>query len=222
MTDGWKYHLTVMESLRPRFWYVVVARCGAEMDGAIEFSYQLSFYNKVRMLPPRPRRGRCAHASAAQGTSHLSCEDEGILATCSLFLVVWAAATALQFYGVNSSRQQGERLHPVIALLTSTMTLETVSLALFSLHWLVYTGNGIGLVDAKTFAQCAFHPSAPYAAQASTHRPAVPPPLQSSPCSPSSPSPACSCCWPRVRAAPMPPPPPTKPHSSGCPLQAGP
>lgn len=129
-----------------------------------------------------------------------------MLATCSLFLLVWGAATALQFYGVHSSRQQGERVHPVIALLTSTMALETISLALFSLHWLVYTGNGVGLVDAKTFGQCAFGDMRPRPSYLIPLNPGPSPPRseQSSPYFPSSPLPACLCCWPRVRC-PAPP-----------------
>eukprot|EP00499_Haloplacidia_sp_CaronLabIsolate_P003157 CAMPEP_0196770528 /NCGR_PEP_ID=MMETSP1104-20130614/1189_1 /TAXON_ID=33652 /ORGANISM="Cafeteria sp., Strain Caron Lab Isolate" /LENGTH=413 /DNA_ID=CAMNT_0042140641 /DNA_START=67 /DNA_END=1308 /DNA_ORIENTATION=+ len=133
VSNGWKYHLSVLESLRPRFWYAVLAKCDKEGAEPLRFSYQLTFLN--------------------EGVSHFSSEDEGLLSMYALFLIVWCLGAAAQGYALNLIRQSGERVHPVVALLSLAIGFEVASLALFSLHWLVYSGNGIGLVDALTFGQ---------------------------------------------------------------------
>lgn len=133
VSNGWKYHLSVLESMRPRFWYAVLAKCDKEATEPLRFSYQLTFLNK--------------------GVSHFSSEDEGLLPMYTLFLVVWALGAAAQWYALHLIRQSEERVHPVVALLSLAVGFELASLALFSLHWLVYSGNGIGLVDALTFGQ---------------------------------------------------------------------
>lgn len=43
-----------------------------------------------------------------------------------------------------------------MTLLTTSLALELASSLLFALHWSVYSSNGIGLIDAQTFAQCAW------------------------------------------------------------------
>lgn len=49
----------------------------------------------------------------AQGVSHLSCEDEGLLATYLVFALVFGALVGTQVYAIRMLQDNGERVHPV-------------------------------------------------------------------------------------------------------------
>ncbi|TFJ83874.1 hypothetical protein NSK_004971 [Nannochloropsis salina CCMP1776] len=116
----------VSQSIRPHFWYFVLADCEAEPSATL-LNYRLKMYN-------------------ADG-SHFSHEEKApsrllpVLAV-GFLISMGPLLVLLQSY---RSRTRGQRLHPSILNLGAALLLFLTSLALETVNYWVYAKNGEGL-----------------------------------------------------------------------------
>lgn len=142
------FNVDIHEHLRPRFWYVALARCVpggdaykpsfAEITETNFRKYYFSSWYKI-------------HMTQGDG-SELPVQQQGMPAIYAVMTALAGAAAATQVIAARNM-QRAESFHPIMKLLTLVVMLFFLCNALLFLHFTMYQFNGLGVPFFKYAAK---------------------------------------------------------------------
>ena len=123
----------VVQKIRPRFWFIVVARCDpitgkGTPTGDIE--YEL-------------------HALNVQQSSwdhEFGTNERGLNTLYLTFCIVYLLFFIVHFVGVWKLRQQLQYVHPIVKLFSFILVVQVVSVVFYLVHYFKFGQNGVGLI----------------------------------------------------------------------------
>lgn len=134
------FSFNVHQHIRPRFWYVALARCvpgGDEYHPAFtqitEESFRKYYFSSWYEL----------HFTQADG-GELPVQQEGLPVVYGIMAALSAVTAAAQAVSARAMRQS-ESFHPIVKLLTLVVGFFFATNALLCLHFVAFEFNGIGV-----------------------------------------------------------------------------
>jgi len=110
---------------RQHFWYFAVSNCGYD---SININYELHMYN----------------AGHSPWTKEFSFDEQGLEALYLFYFIVLFLGLAVHLYSVWVLIQS-RSYHPIVRLLTISLVFEFSSVFFLFIHFVVYSGDGIGV-----------------------------------------------------------------------------
>jgi hypothetical protein len=134
------FEFSVHEHLRPRFWYVALARCVTGGDAFVpsftqitEANFQKYYFSAWYEL----------HMTQGDG-SELPVHQQGMAVLYGIMTVLAGGAAVAQSAAARGLRQS-ESFHPIMRLLTIIVLFFAMANALLFAHLYVYAYNGVGV-----------------------------------------------------------------------------
>jgi hypothetical protein len=136
-----KFEFDVHEHIRPRFWYVALARCVPGGD-----QYRPSFTQITQQDFDKYYFSSWyeLHFTQADG-SELPVQQRGLPLTYGVMAVLSAGMAIAQTISARAMRQS-ESFHPIVKLLTMVVAFFFAANSLLGLHYLALAANGVGVV----------------------------------------------------------------------------
>jgi hypothetical protein len=136
----YKFDLEIREHLRPRFWYVALARCvpgGGDyvpsFDEITQEDFEKYYFSAWYNI----------HMIQSEG-SELPVEEQGMPIIYAILTVFSGLAVAIQAMAVKGLRDS-ESFHPIVKLLTINIFMFFLANTLNFLHFYLYQYNGVGV-----------------------------------------------------------------------------
>jgi len=117
------------DKLRPHYWYVVISNCGS--SSRMEFQYEFEFLNV-----------------GGEWERQFSFDEQGLIGMYLFFWLFFFVVSVIHIKGVWILISSNN-FHPIVRLLTATLTLETFSLLCTFIHYAIYASNGVGTSGLK-------------------------------------------------------------------------
>lgn len=136
-----EFDFDVHEHIRPRFWYVALARCVPGGD-----QYRPSFTQITQQEFDKYYFSAWfeLHFTQADG-SELPVQQRGLPLTYSIMAVLSAGVAVAQTISARAMRQS-ESFHSIVKLLTMVVGFFFAANALLGLHYVALAANGVGVV----------------------------------------------------------------------------
>ncbi|RLN97672.1 hypothetical protein BBJ28_00002546 [Nothophytophthora sp. Chile5] len=133
------FSVNIHEHLRPRFWYVALARC---VPGGDEYQPPFAEITEVNFRKYYFSSWYKIHMTQGDG-GELPVQEQGLPAIYAAMAVLAGAATVAQLIAARRMRQ-AESFHPIMKLLTLVVFFFFLANALLFLHFYLYQFNGFG------------------------------------------------------------------------------
>ncbi|DBA01311.1 TPA: hypothetical protein N0F65_001816 [Lagenidium giganteum] len=130
----------IHEHLRPRFWYVALARC---VPGGDAYEPSFTQITEVNFRKYYFSAWYDIHMTQDDG-SELAVQQQSMPAIYGVMTVLSIIAAIVQTVAARGMRQS-ESFHPIVKLLTLVVFFFCISNALLFLHFYLYQFNGIGV-----------------------------------------------------------------------------
>lgn len=145
--DGWQGAKKIKEHARPRFWYVVISRCGNPKKNPLfdkasnrRLSVTLHFQNVIW-----------------SDWNHEFGENErGLNSLYLTFSGLWTLWLLVHIFGVFQYRKSGESVHPIIKLFTVSAAIQYIVYIMRASHYFVFAHDGQGHPELLTTAAVFF------------------------------------------------------------------
>jgi Rhodopsin-like GPCR transmembrane domain len=128
------FEFDVHEHIRPRFWYVALARCVPGGDDYVppftqitEESFEKYYFSAWYSI----------HMTQADG-DELPVQQQGMPTIYGLLALFTGGLALLQMYAARGQLRQSESFHPIMKLLTLVVVLFCLSNTLFFFHFYLY------------------------------------------------------------------------------------
>lgn len=142
------FSFDIHEHLRPRFWYVALARCVPGGDEYVppfaqitEASFKKYYFTSWYEI----------HMTQGDG-SELPAQQQGLTTVYGVFSLFTGTVALMQTIAARRSRQS-ESFHPIMKLLTLIVFFFCMANALLFLHFYLFEYNGVGLPLFKYLAK---------------------------------------------------------------------
>ena len=122
----------VYQSARPRFWFIVIARCDANGRGL-----------------PTGDIGYEVHALNVQQSSwdvEFGTNERGLNTLYLTFAIVYALFFVVHFIGVFKLRKQLQYVHPIVKLFSGILIVQLLSIGCYLAHYYMYGQDGQGVI----------------------------------------------------------------------------
>jgi len=129
----WNANIRIVDFIRPHYWYVTIVNCAP-----IPISTPVSIKYQLLMLQP--------------DGNQFSFDELGILPMYITFMCVLFVMLVVHLVADYQLIKQNA-FHPLIRLLTLSISIELLSLVLYISHYAVYSKDGVGIPSMKIFAQ---------------------------------------------------------------------
>uniref|UniRef100_K3W6S0 GPR180/TMEM145 transmembrane domain-containing protein n=1 Tax=Globisporangium ultimum (strain ATCC 200006 / CBS 805.95 / DAOM BR144) TaxID=431595 RepID=K3W6S0_GLOUD len=134
------FSFDIHEHLRPRFWYVALARC---VPGGDEYEPSFTQITEANFRKYYFTSWYRIHMTQANG-SELPVQQQGMPVIYALMAVLSGIAALVQTIAARGLRKS-ESFHPIMKLLTMVVFFFSLSNVLLFLHFYAYMFNGVGV-----------------------------------------------------------------------------
>ncbi|ETP35534.1 hypothetical protein F442_16305 [Phytophthora nicotianae P10297] len=142
------FNVDIREHLRPRFWYVALARC---VPGGDQYKPSFTEITETNFRKYYFSSWFKIHMTQGDG-SELPVQQQGLPAIYAVMAAVAGAAAAAQLVAVRRMRQS-ESFHPIMRILTLVVLFFFLCNALLFIHFTTYEFNGLGVPFFKYAAR---------------------------------------------------------------------
>ncbi|KAL4096051.1 hypothetical protein PRIC1_009416 [Phytophthora ramorum] len=143
------FSVDIHEHLRPRFWYVALARC---VPGGDKYKPSFAEITETNFRKYYFSSWYNIHMTQGDG-SELPVQQQGMPTIYAVMTAVAGAAAAAQMVAVRGMRS--ESFHPITRILTLVVLLFFLCNALLFIHFTTYQFNGYGVPFFKYAAKIA-------------------------------------------------------------------
>ena len=123
----------VVQKLRPRFWFIVIARCDPTTGRGLptgDISYELHTLNIQQ-----------------SGWDHeFGTNERGLNTLYLTFAIVYTLFFVVHFVGVWNLRKQLQYVHPIVKLFSGILAVQVLSVVAYLVHYFKYGEDGVGIV----------------------------------------------------------------------------
>ncbi|KAG2763285.1 hypothetical protein JG687_00000076 [Phytophthora cactorum] len=142
------FSVDIREHLRPRFWYVALARC---VPGGDQYKPAFAEITETNFRKYYFSSWFNIHMTQGDG-SELPVQQQGLPTIYAVMAAVAGAAAAVQIVAVRRMRQS-ESFHPIMRILTLVVLFFFLCNALLFIHFTMYEFNGLGVPFFKYAAK---------------------------------------------------------------------
>ncbi|KAE8910863.1 hypothetical protein PF005_g17814 [Phytophthora fragariae] len=142
------FSVDIHEHLRPRFWYVALARC---VPGGDEYKPSFAEITETNFRKYYFSSWYNIHMTQGDG-GELPVQQQGMPTIYAVMMAIAGAAATAQIVAARGMRSS-ESFHPIMRILTLVMFFFFLCNALFFVHFTVYQFNGVGLPFCKYAAK---------------------------------------------------------------------
>ncbi|KAF1313152.1 7 transmembrane protein gpr8, partial [Globisporangium splendens] len=140
LSTPFSFSFDIHEHLRPRFWYVALARC---VPGGDEYEPSFTQITEANFRKYYFTSWYRIHMTQANG-SELPVQQQGMPVIYAVMTVLSGIAALVQTIAARGLRKS-ESFHPIVKLLTMVVFFFSLSNTLLFLHFYAYMFNGVGV-----------------------------------------------------------------------------
>ncbi|KAK1948318.1 Transmembrane protein 145 [Phytophthora citrophthora] len=134
------FSVDIHEHLRPRFWYVALARC---VPGGDQYKPSFAEITEANFRKYYFSSWFSIHMTQGDG-SELPVQQQGMPTIYAVMTAVAGVAAAAQLVAVRSMTRS-ESFHPIMRILTLVVVFFFLCNALLCIHFTIYESNGLGV-----------------------------------------------------------------------------